>query len=116
MVLGRGVQLHSGRVGPSVAVHHRLLPASPRRIQHPLPLLPDHRRPDAQHPAHCTHVVSGKMRQVLRQRAGFQYDANNKWGCSVDNTSNGTVIAGQMMYARDMVDVCGDIRRYLIYD
>lgn len=71
VVLGRGVQLHSGRVGPSVAVHHRLLPAAPRRIQHPLPLLPDHRRPDAQHPAHCTHVVSRKTREVLRQRSEF---------------------------------------------
>lgn len=60
MVLGRGVQLHSGGVGSSAAVHHRLFSASPRGIQHPLPLLPDHRCPHTQHLAHCTHVVSRK--------------------------------------------------------
>ena len=60
VVLGRGVQLHAGGVGSSAAVHHRLLSASPGGIQHPLSLLPDHRRPHTQHPAHCTHVVSRK--------------------------------------------------------
>lgn len=58
VVLGRGVQLHPGGAGPAAAVHHRLLPAPARRLQHPLPLLPDHRRPHTQHLAHRTHLVS----------------------------------------------------------
>lgn len=58
VVLGRGVQLHSGGVGPSAAVHHRILSASPGGIQHPLPLFSDHRCSHTQHLAHCTHVVS----------------------------------------------------------
>lgn len=60
VVLGRGVQLHPGGASSSAAVHHRLLSAAPGRIQHPLPLLPDHRCTHTQHAAHRTHVVSKK--------------------------------------------------------
>lgn len=60
VVLGRGVQLHPGGAGSSAAVHHRLLSAAARGIQHPLPLLPDHRRAHTQHATHRTHVVSKK--------------------------------------------------------
>lgn len=45
VVLGGGVQLHAGRTGSSSAVHHWLLSATPRRVQHSLPLVPDHRCP-----------------------------------------------------------------------
>lgn len=63
VVLGRGVQLHPGGVGSSLAVHHWLLSTSPRGIQHTLPLIPDHCCPHSQHAAHCTHMVSMKIGQ-----------------------------------------------------
>lgn len=58
VVLGSGVQLHPGGTGTSAAVHHWLVSASTRGVQHSVPLLSDHRCPDTQHFAHCTHLVS----------------------------------------------------------
>lgn len=72
VVLGRGVQFHPGGVGSPAAVHHRLLSAPPWRIQHPLPLLPDHCRPDTQHPANCTHVVSRKTQADILKGGDFK--------------------------------------------
>lgn len=46
VVLGRGVQLHTGGAGSSAAVHHRLLSASSWGIQHSLSLFPDYRCPN----------------------------------------------------------------------
>lgn len=66
MVLGGGVQLHPGGVGSSTAVHHRLLPASPRGFQHPLPLFPDHCCPHTQHLAHRTHLVSRRTQADMQ--------------------------------------------------
>lgn len=81
MVLGRGVQLHPGGASSSAAVHHRLLSATPGRIQHPMPLFPDHRGAHTQHAAHRTHVVSKKTQKntgmgfidVGQSRSQFEY-------------------------------------------
>ncbi|KAL0170628.1 hypothetical protein M9458_035224, partial [Cirrhinus mrigala] len=56
MVLGGGVILHTGRIGTFVAVHHWLLTTPTWRLQHALPLLPDHSSSHTQYAAHRTHL------------------------------------------------------------
>lgn len=56
--------------------------SSPWRIQHPLPLLPDHCRPDTQHPANCTHVFQPAVPPYIRLLWGAAQDveAGHQWG------------------------------------
>ncbi len=70
MVLGGGVILHTGRISTFVAVHHWLLAAPPRWLQYALPLLPDYSSSHTQHAAHCTHLVSARIKHHLTSTEG----------------------------------------------